>query len=348
MPARWGEKLQPFEVGQNQENKLVSVNYGKKSHSRWGHNFQFFKRMAVEKKNPFATGPNAYCSHERLQHPAGVPEVPLTVDGEVDLRAARPPPPPDPARPWMPEGFPSARAGRGDGSVIERPAAAAPERSLYWTDASEMKASTAHTDYQTRVQLTKKAHQLQKRARPRPQSAARQVWDNWESNVDKARTQDRVAAMCNRGRTPDPSPKSITLRSKLAARITNNREDSEIADEAKEKAEELMRTEALKHVTRDGKRPVSAKHVNGYRSRVTQRASSVQARSRPMSAVSSTKSSNTRRPGTAVARQSISDLQLGLGDVRTLDIPLGWRCAGSVSYGLTEQLNANTKEPVVP
>lgn len=356
--APWGQKLMPYERGDHGENELCLPGYGRKKHPVWGTKFQLYKRMSVETKNPFVSGPTKYCDSERLQAPTGVPNVMLTVSGEVGLHNQIRPPPPDDARPWILEGqnqtdaewgtfrkpHYSSRSGNGTGSVVQRPPK--PPLAFTWTK-QKPRVERPHTSYQQCVELSKEANRMRRQAKPRPQSAARAAWKNWEDAKDKERTRHSVTKLCNRAHSTE-QPK-FARNSGLADQTAADDSVALLSSRAEEEAEVYMRKKALQNVTKSKRRPMSA--VPTSQSRINPRgkfqppsqrtAGSGKPGTRPTSAGPRTHSQE-RCVSTAIRPEAVINY--------TLDIPDKWCNATSVSYELTEQTNAKLKqqETVVP
>lgn len=319
----WGKKLQVFERGPSNENPLSCVGYGKKPHPVWGAHFQYHKKVEVSVANPFVSG-NQTSVHEaeRLQRPTGIPEQSLTASGEVDLKKEQLGPGPDPARPWVLEQRDAytARSGRGDGAVISRQAPVQPQAT--WT-TQKPRLERPYTSFQSRVEITEKGSQLQRKCRPRPKSASRSVWDSWENNVDKERMHHVVSSLCNRASRVKVGT-NLQKKSLLAEREPNARNNNVLEQEARVQANNNMQHEALKDVLRTA----PGGQASASRQRSRRRCMSAQPqRSKPL-----------------VQQTITAERPLN----RTLDVPQKWINGNCVKYSLLEQPNAHTAEIIIP
>lgn len=311
-----------FERGPNNENPLSCVGYGKKPHPVWGAHFQYHKKVEVSVTNPFVSG-NQTSVHEaeRLQRPTGIPEPSLTASGEVDLKKEQLGPGPDPARPWVLEQRDAytARSGNGDGAVIRRQPPVQPRAT--WT-TQKPRLERPYTSFQSRVEITEKGNELQRKSRPRPKSASRSVWDSWENSVDKERMHHIVSGICNRA-SKKKIGTNLQKRSLLAERETNARSNSVLEQEARVQAHNNMQHEALKDVLREKPGQASRQH----------------SRRRCMSAQPQRSRSKESFVQSITAERPIN---------RTLDVPQKWINGNCVKYNLLEQPNAHTAEIIIP
>jgi len=192
-----------------------------------------------------------------------------------------------------------------------------------------------------------KANALRRKSKARPSSAARAVWSDWEDEIDATRLADKVSKFCNRS---DGLVTDKTKFSKSSLAKARGEHLASICLEAKTKAEENMENmhrEALKSVLRK-RRPVSAipstrEHNNNNNNTVnsigSQKPPTIRTATRPDTAG--------QLRGRAVAEPRITDMQLGLGIVKTLAIPGNYINSGCVRYSLTGQSNAFLVQPVV-
>lgn len=187
------DKKQPFEV-----DGKVLLGYGKKGHTKWGHQFQFHKKVFnFHQTNPFVKGMAKVAESERLQSPAafGDSEGRHTVNNVPKLLNRAKPKPADQQRPWWPE---AQHGGNQHSQVVPRPVRS-PQRAAGWPqpkDRSEMPISR-----EERAELSQQAvdHARKKWGQSRMPGTGRECWSAWETGIDAKRLQGAVSRLCGRG-----------------------------------------------------------------------------------------------------------------------------------------------------
>lgn len=294
----------------------------------------------------------------------GIPPVVHTVASALDIPPEyQAPAEKDPYRPWCLVGRHRApggkehytsRSGGGDDAVVERPSKTKAPKT--WTDQVDagLPVEKPRTTYQACIELTSKANKLYQRAKPRPKSASRAVWGNWEARVDRTRTKRSVSAMCQRSDGKDLG--RFAHNSGLPARKVPHGLSAAIAKTAEDKMEENMREVAVRSLKEQAEWKRKQQKLKNYEGRHG-------TKQRPASAMSRSPTKESRqqaasRPTSAVVRSSaIRHSQAAAGpklhhsylDVenKTLDVPAMWNNAKSVQYDLHEQLNAGIDRGVL-
>jgi len=254
----------------------------------------------------------------------------------------------------------TSRSGGGDDAVVRRPSTAqirgrkAREVSEYEIEPKK----PPHTTYEARVALAEKAHKLNMKTRPRPQSATRAVWKDWEKRIDKERTIEAVTVMCNRAK-PKSALGGFAKRSYIKDVKVPTSNLRLIENEAIEAAEENVLMKTQKSIELRESYLAKQNALKTYQGRDSRASGAGGTRKRPTSALPSKRASSTFhssngdidrrgriRPGSAIVRGSPKNKHNNTEIKRdfmdrsyenvALDLPgNGWGNAESVAYDTT-------------
>ena len=212
-----------------------------------------------------------------------------------------------------------------------------------------------HTTYKARVELTQEAIKLYKRTRPRPQSASRAVWGQWEERKDRVRTERAVSVMCSRA--DDKELGRYTQNTALPFRKRPQSSTAYLTKKAEDRKDDNMRQQAQIALQKNAaweSKQIALKHYEGRHSKSKQRPCSAMP-SRSPTKQSAGNQARKSRPTSAIERSLVSGrpkspvgLKHSYMDVanKTLDVPNQWQNAASVSYDIARS-DLIEEQPVV-